>query len=355
MPCLEAAALTILFLVIPVLINMIISAPQICFTILALYKLVCMYFELEKFQWPVRKTCINLATLDLFSSNLTERQTNDWKWYYQSGNRKHESLQNWISTLLNPQPSPIRGKFCMQHWTNGCCVLLNFILTGASWRPAWPETTNLTELGNFVGSPTSNPLHRSAENLACNSKAMVCCSMQNFTSFGTSCCSCCFQKWQTAPSLDFGITWGSIPIPVQQWGTNLVWDCEPILLKSAWPCTKTRMWANAQHDGHPAKYRWRHPFNAAKFGWLPLLECCAVTLPRRETQWNLHECPKLLNWSQPLVGRSSPYCETWGRYCCLSFCQIVDMCLSCEDGEFLAIFASCIFTEQRAACFRPAS
>jgi len=25
-------------------------------------------------------------------------------------------------------------------------------------------------------------------------------------------------------------------------------------------------WANAQRDGRPAKYRWRHLFNAAKFG-----------------------------------------------------------------------------------------
>ena len=28
----------------------------------------------------------------------------------------------------------------------------------------------------------------------------------------------------------------------------------------------TRMWANAQHDGRPAEYRWRPLFNAAKFG-----------------------------------------------------------------------------------------
>jgi len=28
----------------------------------------------------------------------------------------------------------------------------------------------------------------------------------------------------------------------------------------------TRMWANAQRDGHPAEYRWRPLFNAAKFG-----------------------------------------------------------------------------------------
>ena len=38
------------------------------------------------------------------------------------------------------------------------------------------------------------------------------------------------------------------------------------------------MWANAQRDGRPAEYRWRPLFNAAKFGWRPLLECRAVTL-----------------------------------------------------------------------------
>jgi len=31
--------------------------------------------------------------------------------------------------------------------------------------------------------------------------------------------------------------------------------------------TETRMWANAQRDGHPAEDRWRPLFNAAKFGW----------------------------------------------------------------------------------------
>ena len=29
---------------------------------------------------------------------------------------------------------------------------------------------------------------------------------------------------------------------------------------------KLEMWANAQRDGRPAKYRWRRLFNAAKFG-----------------------------------------------------------------------------------------
>jgi len=31
------------------------------------------------------------------------------------------------------------------------------------------------------------------------------------------------------------------------------------------------MWANAQRDGRPEEYRWRTLFNAAKFGWRPLL------------------------------------------------------------------------------------
>ena len=93
------------------------------------------------------------------------------------------------------------------------------------------------------------------------------------------------------------------------------------------------MWANAQRDGRHAEYRWRPLFNAAKFGWRSLLECRAVMLPRRETRWNLQGCPKLANWSQPLVGRSSPYYEDlWRTYRCLtSFFLIVDTCLSCED------------------------
>jgi len=93
------------------------------------------------------------------------------------------------------------------------------------------------------------------------------------------------------------------------------------------------MWANAQRDGRPAEYRWRPLFIAANFGWRPILECRAVTLPRRETRWNLQGCPKLANRSQPLVGRSSPYYDDmWRTYCCLtSFFPIVDTCLTCED------------------------
>jgi len=33
-----------------------------------------------------------------------------------------------------------------------------------------------------------------------------------------------------------------------------------------------------------AEYRWRPLFNAAQFGWCPILECRAVMLPRRKTR-----------------------------------------------------------------------
>ena len=93
------------------------------------------------------------------------------------------------------------------------------------------------------------------------------------------------------------------------------------------------MWANAQRDGRPAEHRWHPLFNIAKSGWRPLLDCRAVTLPRCETCWTMMGCPKPANRSQPLVGRSSPYCkDIWRRYCCWrSFFPIVDTCLSCED------------------------
>jgi len=69
----------------------------------------------------------------------------------------------------------------------------------------------------------------------------------------------------------------------------------------------TRMWADAQRDGRPAEC-------SAVCSMLQSLsdthyECRAVMLPRRETHWKLMGCPKPANRSQPLVSRSSPYCE----------------------------------------------
>jgi len=85
--------------------------------------------------------------------------------------------------------------------------------------------------------------------------------------------------------------------------TSLIWCCWfSIQTIKAYFSYQLEMWANAQRDGRPAKYRWRPLFNAAQFGWRPLLECRAVTLLRREARWNLLGCPKLLNRSQLLVG-----------------------------------------------------
>jgi len=117
------------------------------------------------------------------------------------------------------------------------------------------------------------------------------------------------------------------------------------------------MCANAQRDGRPAECRWRPLFNATKFGWRPLLDCRAVTLPRRETRWNSQGCPKLANRSHMLVGRSSPYYEDmWRRYCCLtsffSDCwympsfQRYSQTKLC-DGAKIAIFLRPVFPASR--------
>ena len=110
----------------------------------------------------------------------------------------------------------------------------------------------------------------------------------------------------------------------------------------------TRMWANAQRDGCPVKYKWHPLSTAAKFGWGPLLECRAVMLPKRESRWNLQGCPKLANRSQPLVGRSSPHYEDmWRRYRCLTSFFRLSIYASaakiqpdkavrwCQNGDFL--------------------
>ena len=154
------------------------------------------------------------------------------------------------------------------------------------------------------------------------------------------------------------------------------------------------MWGDAQHDGRPAKYRWRPLWkfrnsipctmlqslamlagavprsnaanigerkswtsgkvlpagkrlrkciysvpaqetakHRAKFAWPLLSDIAAVTKARCETHLNLLGCRKLTKPSQQLVGRSSPYCgDIWSIYCCLkNFFPTVDTCLSCED------------------------
>jgi len=55
--------------------------------------------------------------------------------------------------------------------------------------------------------------------------------------------------------------------------------------------------------------------HSANFGRL-LLSYVAATKPKHENHWNLLECPKLANRSQPLIGWSSEYSEDiWTTYC----------------------------------------
>ena len=107
------------------------------------------------------------------------------------------------------------------------------------------------------------------------------------------------------------VTDNSIVVHVEQWDRCVIkaWNRN----RQGNTKTKTRMRANAQRDGRPAECRWCPLFNAAKFGWCHILECRAVTLPRRETRWNLLGCPKLANRSQPLVRRNPPYFEACGE------------------------------------------
>jgi len=71
------------------------------------------------------------------------------------------------------------------------------------------------------------------------------------------------------------------------------------------------MWANAQRDGRPAEYRWRPLFNAAKFGWRPLLECCAVTLSRQRKPLKFAGVPRT---RQQISAVSRPkFTVLWGH------------------------------------------
>jgi len=101
----------------------------------------------------------------------------------------------------------------------------------------------------------------------------------------------------------------------------------------------------------------KHP---AKFRWPPVNNVAAVTKPRRETHWNLLGCSKLLNRSQPLVFRSSPYCEDmWRRDCWLTsffLLSIYALVASihpekvvrwCQDDDFFASLLHPVFPASR--------
>jgi len=93
--------------------------------------------------------------------------------------------------------------------------------------------------------------------------------------------------------------------------------------RKTWMQSEFCSWQNSVRGQEPPKFictvpaqeTAKHP---AKFCWPPLSDVGAVMKRRLESGWNLLGCRKLPNRSQPLVGRSSPYCEDMWRCCCLT-------------------------------------
>jgi len=120
------------------------------------------------------------------------------------------------------------------------------------------------------------------------------------------------------------------------------------------------MWANAQHHGCPAEYRWPSRWVLALLA--ALLPCSNAAKTR--TPLKLSGVPQT---NETISAVSGPkFAILWGHVeeilLLNKFFSIVDMCLSCEDiarqivqwcadGDFLR---PCIFNEPRAARFRPA-
>jgi len=92
------------------------------------------------------------------------------------------------------------------------------------------------------------------------------------------------------------------------------------------------MWANAQRDGLPAEYRWRSLFNAAKFGWRPLLECRAASCQDAKPV----EIWRVPQTTGPISAASAPkFTISWRHVEEIllhkNFFLTVATCLRCED------------------------
>ena len=100
-----------------------------------------------------------------------------------------------------------------------------------------------------------------------------------------------------------------------------------------------------------------------QFGWRPLLECRAVTLPRRETRWNYLGCPGVPQTNETISAASGPkFTILWSHVeeilLLNKFFPIVDTCFSSEDiarqscamvprWRFLATFLGPAFAASR--------
>jgi len=130
--------------------------------------------------------------------------------------------------------------------------------------------------------------------------------------------------------------------------------------------TKTRMWANAQRDGRPAEYRWRPLCNAAVLLTpTTTVPCSNATktrnplkfagVPQTPERMSAASVPKFtIRTSEEIllfnIFSDCRYVPELRRYSRTTLCDGAQM--ANFFGDF---FAFCIFSEPRAACFRPAS
>jgi len=71
------------------------------------------------------------------------------------------------------------------------------------------------------------------------------------------------------------------------------------------------MLANAQRDGRPAEHRWRPLFNAAKFGWRPLIKCRAANAAKTRNPLKYDGVPQT---RQSIIAVTGPkFIILWGH------------------------------------------
>ena len=102
-------------------------------------------------------------------------------------------------------------------------------------------------------------------------------------------------------------------------------------------------------------YQPRRRTNIVQFGWPPVSDVAAVTKVRVKTRKPLKfaGCPKLPNRSQPLVGRSSPYCGGIGL---LLFNKFFPDCPSCSCScHFFSLCQLPTLTIHNSLSFTPSS
>jgi len=124
------------------------------------------------------------------------------------------------------------------------------------------------------------------------------------------------------------------------------------------------MWANAQRDGRPAEYRWRHLFNAAV--WLtPTTRVPCSNAAKTRNPLKLAGVPQT---NETFSTTSGPkFTMLWGHVeeilLLNKFFPIVDTCLSCKDiarqscamvprWRFLATFCVPYFQRATSSTFQ---